>query len=67
MTFLGPADGKQYVAVYSGVGGWFGLPMAANLPPTDPFGALGAVNAAYKAGLDKATSLGGMLYVFALE
>jgi alcohol dehydrogenase (cytochrome c)/methanol dehydrogenase (cytochrome c) subunit 1 len=67
MTFLGPVDGKQYVAVYSGVGGWFGLPIAANLPPTDPFGALGAVNAAYRSGLDKATSLGGMLYVFALD
>src|SRR4029450_6344087 len=22
MTFLGPTDGNQYVAVYSGVGGW---------------------------------------------
>src|SRR5206468_2196905 len=57
MTFIGP-DKKQYVAVYSGPGGWYGLPVAAGLPNTDPFGALGAVGVAYKAGLDKATTLG---------
>ena len=66
MTYLGP-DGKQYVAVYSGVGGWFGLPVAAGLPPDDPYGALGAVGVAYQAGLDKATTVGGMLYVFSLD
>lgn len=66
MTFLGP-DKKQYVAVYSGVGGWFGLPISAGLPPDDPFGALGATGAAYQSGLDKATSVGGELNVFALE
>jgi len=66
MTYQGP-DGKQYVAIYSGVGGWFGLPVAAGLPSGDPFGALGAVGVAYQAGLDKATTLGGTLHVFALE
>jgi glucose dehydrogenase len=66
MTYTGP-DGKQYVAIYSGVGGWFGLPVAAGLPSGDPFGALGAVGVAYQAGLDKATTLGGALHVFALE
>jgi lanthanide-dependent methanol dehydrogenase len=66
MTFVGP-DKKQYVAIYSGVGGWFGLPVAAGLPSGDPFGALGAVGVAYQAGLDKATTLGGTLHVFALE
>jgi PQQ-dependent dehydrogenase (methanol/ethanol family) len=66
MTFLGP-DKKQYVAVYSGPGGWYGLPVAAGLPNTDPFGALGAVGVAYKAGLDKATTLGGAVHVFAIE
>ncbi|CAF0689827.1 methanol/ethanol family PQQ-dependent dehydrogenase [Candidatus Methylacidithermus pantelleriae] len=65
MTFLGP-DKKQYVAVYTGVGGWFGLPVAQGLPPDDPFGALGAIGAAYQSGLDKATSVGGELVVFAL-
>jgi lanthanide-dependent methanol dehydrogenase len=66
MTYIGP-DGKQYVAIYSGVGGWFGLPIAANLPSNDPFGALGAVGVAYKAGLDKATTVGGTLHVFVLD
>jgi hypothetical protein len=67
MTFLGPTDGKQYVAVYAGVGGWYALPVAAGLPPGDPFGALGAVGVAYQTGLDRMTTLGGMLYVFALD
>ncbi|HEY6004992.1 MAG TPA: methanol/ethanol family PQQ-dependent dehydrogenase [Anaeromyxobacter sp.] len=66
ITYLGP-DKKQYVAVYSGVGGWFGLPVAAHLPGHDPYGALGAVGIAYKSGLDKATSVGGTLHVFAVE
>lgn len=66
MTFLGP-DKKQYVAVYSGVGGWFGLPVSQDLPPNDPYAALGAVGLAYKNGLDKATTKGGEVYVFALE
>jgi alcohol dehydrogenase (cytochrome c)/methanol dehydrogenase (cytochrome c) subunit 1 len=66
ITYLGP-DKKQYIAIYSGVGGWFGLPVAANLSRQDPFGALGAVGVAYGAGLDKATSVGGTLHVFALD
>jgi lanthanide-dependent methanol dehydrogenase len=66
MTYQGP-DGKQYVAIYSGVGGWFGLPVAAGLPSNDPFGALGAVGVAYGSGLDKATTLGGSLHVFAID
>jgi lanthanide-dependent methanol dehydrogenase len=66
MTFIGP-DKKQYVAIYSGPGGWYGLPIAAGLPNTDPFGALGAVGVAYKAGLDKATTLGGSVHVFKIE
>ena len=55
MTYVGP-DGKQYVAIYSGLGGWFALPVAANLSPDDPYGALGAVGVAFGANLDKATS-----------
>ncbi|MFL5250862.1 MAG: methanol/ethanol family PQQ-dependent dehydrogenase [Myxococcales bacterium] len=66
ITYTGP-DKKQYVAVYSGVGGWFGLPIAGNLPNTDPYGALGAVGVAYKSGLDTATSVGGTLHVFSVE
>ena len=66
ITFVGP-DRKQYVAIYSGIGGWFGLPIAGNLSREDPLAALGAVGAAYEAGLDKVTSVGGTLHVFALE
>jgi len=65
MTFVGP-DKKQYVAVYSGVGGWFGAPVSLDLPQDDPFGALGAVGVAKEAGLHKATTKGGVLYVFGL-
>jgi glucose dehydrogenase len=65
MTFKGP-DGKQYIAVYSGVGGWFGLPVSHNLPRTDPYAALGAVGIADKSGLYEATKKGGALHIFAL-
>ena len=65
MTFLGP-NKKQYVAVYAGVGGWFGLPVSQDLPSNDPYAALGAVGLAYKSGLDKDTTKGGMVYVFEL-
>ena len=66
MTFTAP-DGRQYVAIYSGIGGWFGLPVAADLSREDPLGALGAVGAAYESGLDRVTSVGGTLHVFALD
>ena len=49
------------------MGGWFGLPIAGNLSREDPLAALGAVGAAYGSGLDKVTSVGGTLHVFALE
>jgi len=65
-TYLGP-NGKQYVAVYSGVGGWYGAIVSLDIPPDDPFGALGGVGVSYKAGLDRATTKGGMLYVFSLD
>jgi len=66
ITFLGP-DRKQYIAIYSGIGGWFGLPIAGNLSREDPLAALGAVGAAYGSGLDKVTSVGGTLHVYAIE
>jgi PQQ-dependent dehydrogenase (methanol/ethanol family) len=55
-------EGKQYVAILSGVGGWAGIGLAAGL--TDPQAGLGAVGG--YAGLKKYTSLGGALTVFAL-
>ena len=54
--------GKQYVAVFSGVGGWAGIGLAAGLTnPTDGLGAVGGY-----AGLSEYTNLGGSLTVFSL-
>jgi glucose dehydrogenase len=55
-------DGKQYVAILSGVGGWAALGLAAGL--TEPTAGLGAVNAAQD--LKNYTQLGGDLLVFSL-
>ena len=55
-------NGKQYVAVLSGVGGWAGIGLAAGLTnPTDGLGAVGGY-----AALRSYTALGGQLTVFAL-
>ena len=54
--------GKQYVGVYSGIGGWAGIGMAAGL--TEGTAGLGAVGG-YK-DLARYTTLGGSLFVFAL-
>jgi len=54
--------GKQYVGVYSGIGGWAGIGMAAGL--TESTAGLGAVGG-YK-DLARFTTLGGTLFVFAL-
>ncbi|MFW6024182.1 MAG: lanthanide-dependent methanol dehydrogenase XoxF5 [Dichotomicrobium sp.] len=53
-------NGKQFVAVYSGVGGWAGIGLAAGL--TDPQAGLGAVGG--YAALSEYTNLGGQLTVF---
>jgi PQQ-dependent dehydrogenase (methanol/ethanol family) len=63
ISFRGP-DGKQYVAVLSGVGGWAGAIVSGNLDPHDGTAALGFVNA--MSDLPQKTTRGGMLYVFAL-
>lgn len=55
-------NGKQYIAILSGVGGWAGIGMAAGLEgDTDGLGAVGAYRS-----LGKYTQLGGALTVFAL-
>jgi lanthanide-dependent methanol dehydrogenase len=55
-------DGRQYVGVLSGIGGWAGIGMAAGLEgDTEGLGAVGA----YKE-LSSHTQLGGVLTVFAL-
>ena len=53
-------DGKQYVGILSGIGGWAGIGLAAGL--TDPNAGLGAVGG--YAALSKYTALGGQLTVF---
>ena len=63
VSYQGP-DGKQYVAVLSGVGGWSGAIVAGGLDARDPTAALGFVNV--MKDLPQATAKGGMLYVFAL-
>ncbi len=55
-------DGKQYVGILSGIGGWAGIGLAAGLTEsTDGLGAVGGY-----ASLSDYTALGGQLTVFAL-
>jgi PQQ-dependent dehydrogenase (methanol/ethanol family) len=63
ITYRGP-NGKQYVAILSGVGGWAGAVVAGGLDTRDSSAALGFVNA--MKDLPQYTTKGGMLYVFAL-
>jgi alcohol dehydrogenase (cytochrome c) len=63
VTYRGP-DGKQYVAILSGVGGWAGGIVAGGIDPRDSSAALGFVNA--MSDLPAATNKGGTLYVFEL-
>jgi len=63
ITYRGP-DGKQYVAVLDGVGGWAGTPLVANLDTRDQSGANGFAYA--MAELKNATKKGGAVYVFGL-
>jgi PQQ-dependent dehydrogenase (methanol/ethanol family) len=62
-TYRGP-DGRQYVAILSGVGGWAGAIVSGDLDPRDGTAALGFVNA--MKDLKEATTKGGTLYVFRL-
>jgi PQQ-dependent dehydrogenase (methanol/ethanol family) len=64
VSYRGP-DGKQYIAVLAGVGGWAGAMVSADMDPRDKSGANGFANA--MADLKEATKKGGMLYVFALD
>ncbi|MFL5144221.1 MAG: methanol/ethanol family PQQ-dependent dehydrogenase [Microvirga sp.] len=62
-TYRGP-DGKQYVAILSGVGGWSGAVVSGDLDVRDGTAALGFVNA--MRDLKDATTKGGTLHVFRL-
>ena len=64
ITYRGP-DGHQYIAVYSGVGGWPGAVVVNDLDTRDETAALGWGVA--MRDLKKDTTKGGMLYVFTVE
>jgi glucose dehydrogenase len=63
ISYRGP-DGKQYIAILSGVGGWAGAVVAGALDARDPTAALGFAHGMKE--LPNFTAKGGMLYVFAL-
>jgi lanthanide-dependent methanol dehydrogenase len=63
VTYQAP-DGKQYVAVLAGVGGWAGAVVSGPIDTRDGSAALGFTNA--MKDLPDVTKKGGMLYVFAL-
>ena len=61
MTYLGP-DGKQYVAVYAGVGGW----IAGALPDVRPTSVRWAGRRRGHEGHQEGHRAGDTLYVFGL-
>lgn len=61
ITYQGP-EGRQFVAVYSGIGGWLGANAFESISADDPTAALGTTGAV--ADLKKVTAPGSMLYVF---
>jgi hypothetical protein len=63
ITYRGP-DGKQYVAILSGVGGWPGAIVVNDLDTRDATAGNGW--GAALGDLKDATARGGMLYVFGL-
>jgi PQQ-dependent dehydrogenase (methanol/ethanol family) len=63
ISYRGP-DGKQYIAVLSGVGGWAGAIVSGDLDPRDSSAAGGFVGV--MSDLKARTTKGGTLYVFAL-
>jgi PQQ-dependent dehydrogenase (methanol/ethanol family) len=63
IAYRGP-DGREYIAVLSGVGGWAGAIVVGNLDARDSTAGGGFVNATRD--LKDKTVVGGTLYVFAL-
>jgi hypothetical protein len=63
ISYRGP-DGKQYVAVLSGVGGWAGAVVSGDLDVRDKTAATGFAN--LLPDLKQRTTRGGTLYVFSL-
>jgi glucose dehydrogenase len=63
MTYMGP-DGKQYVAVYSGIGGWMGAVAFPEVSADDPYAALGVVGA--MKDIKQYTGAGDVVFIFGL-
>ncbi len=63
ITFKGP-DGRQYVAIYAGIGGWMGAAALPSISIDDPYAALGITGAMKK--IKQVTGPGDLLYVFGL-
>ncbi len=61
ITFAGP-DGKQYIAIYSGVGGWMGSVAFDHISIDDPYAALGAAGSMNQ--LKGYTAPGDTVYIF---
>jgi PQQ-dependent dehydrogenase (methanol/ethanol family) len=61
ITFKGP-DGRQYIAVYAGIGGWMGAAALPSVSLDDPYAALGITGAMKK--IKQVTGPGDLLYVF---
>jgi PQQ-dependent dehydrogenase (methanol/ethanol family) len=55
--------GKEYISIWSGIGGWIGLPVTAGLDLNDKFGAIGATAMTKAAGLNHIPQ-GGTLFTF---
>lgn len=63
IAYRGP-DGKEYIAVYSGIGGWMGAVAFPDVSTDDPYTALGVAGAV--PDLKMKSAQGGTLYVFTL-
>jgi PQQ-dependent dehydrogenase (methanol/ethanol family) len=63
-TWRGP-DGRQYVAILSGIGGWVGSMVSKNLDPRDPTAQKGFANMTADLKKDSGRG-GGTLFVFGL-
>ena len=63
IAYKGP-DGKEYIAIYSGIGGWMGAVAFPDVSTDDPYTALGVAGAV--PDLKMKSGMGGMLYVFGL-
>jgi lanthanide-dependent methanol dehydrogenase len=63
IAYTGP-DGKEYIAVYSGIGGWMGAVAFPDVSTDDPYAALGVVGAIPDIKTKSAPA--GILYVFSL-